>query len=170
MERLDAVLGGFRSNPERRLAYDESMLERCAPSLALCVDSEANGSELHLGDRVVSVAALGCGRQSHQVCGHILLPLVDILTPKGSQDLGVLQRIAHGPIRRTGCGGNRLLRKPLFQQGADDILRFDSSFEVGHCIAIKTAERSERRSGRADSQGACRDQCAANGVRRSLSE
>jgi hypothetical protein len=45
MERLDAVLGGFRSNPECRLAYDESMLERCAPSLALCVDSSRAACE-----------------------------------------------------------------------------------------------------------------------------
>jgi len=59
-------------HPERGLADDQLVLEWPARRLALRVDLEANGPELHLGDRLVAISSLGCGREPNDVASFHL--------------------------------------------------------------------------------------------------
>ncbi len=67
VEILDALLRAGAGRPEGCLSNDETMLERARACLRLRVDLEAHRAELHLGDGVVTIAALRCRRQSDDV-------------------------------------------------------------------------------------------------------
>ena len=66
---LDALGGIERASDEGRVAHDQSVLEGTAGRLALGVDGEPDGAELHLEDRVEPVPPSRRRRQAGQVAG-----------------------------------------------------------------------------------------------------
>ena len=69
---LDPNLLVVTRSPEARIAHDQSMLERPRRRLGLRVDFEAHGADLHLGNRVIAVAALRRRCEPHDIpCLHL---------------------------------------------------------------------------------------------------
>src|SRR5262249_16789639 len=67
VELLDTDLLSETCSAEGRLADNEPMLERACIGLGLGVDPEAHRTDLHLGDRMMSVAPLRRRRQPDNV-------------------------------------------------------------------------------------------------------
>ena len=60
---LDSLHGRIKAG----LSDNESMIERALCQLATRIGFESNGADLHMDDGLVTVAALGCGRQADNI-------------------------------------------------------------------------------------------------------
>src|SRR5207249_6765012 len=69
IELLDPGSWSEARRAEGSLAADQAMLERALRLLALRVDGEPDGTALHVDDRLVPVAPIGCGGEAGHVTG-----------------------------------------------------------------------------------------------------
>jgi hypothetical protein len=69
VDLLNAELRMLIGESEGCLAHDETVIERPARSLALRVDREAHGPQLHFEYRVVAIAPVRRGREADEMTG-----------------------------------------------------------------------------------------------------